>query len=347
MSSPTEDVVRQRAKQGRTCIIYSGNVYDVTDFVSKHPGGVDVFKEHSGQDVTEAMHSRETHKHSKHAFTILDKYCVGKVQKTSNNGDADLFSMEDKYFYNRQEGYTDPVDWKKPVLPQIPKLGEQYFEWAHQPTDLPLRLFHSDFVEYFSKCSWWMVPMYWVPAMLAMIYTAYTGLSEHPDVWLPWMAGGIEINVSRMPYLFILGALSWTLLEYVIHRWVFHLKPPTQYPIILQLHFLLHGQHHKAPMEKGRLVFPLVPANILAVIMYSLVRLVCPRLMTLSVISGTVLGYMMYDLIHYYLHHGSPSLTYFKNLKRYHVKHHFEQQHKGFGISSKLWDYPFNTLITE
>lgn len=86
MSSPTEDVVRQRAKQGRTCIIYSGNVYDVTDFVSKHPGGVDVFEEHSGQDVTEAMHSRETHKHSKHAFTILEKYCVGKVQKSSNNG---------------------------------------------------------------------------------------------------------------------------------------------------------------------------------------------------------------------------------------------------------------------
>ncbi|KXJ24216.1 Fatty acid 2-hydroxylase [Exaiptasia diaphana] len=61
--------------------------------------------------------------------------------------------------------------------------------------------------------------------------------------------------------------------------------------------------------------------------------------------SGGLLGYVFYDCIHYYLHHGSPRPGgYFHNLKKYHVQHHFEDQQKGFGISSKLWDYPFLTF---
>jgi hypothetical protein len=51
-------------------------------------------------------------------------------------------------------------------------------------------------------------------------------------------------------------------------------------------------------------------------------------------ISGTLVGYIMYDLTHYYLHHGSPTLSnpvgkYFTRMKNYHVRHHFENQLKG------------------
>lgn len=37
----------------------------------------------------------------------------------------------------------------------------------------------------------------------------------------------------------------WSLLEYLIHRFVFHMKPPASNYYLITLHFLLHGQHHK------------------------------------------------------------------------------------------------------
>ncbi len=84
----------------------------------------------------------------------------------------------------------DPVDWSKPVLAQIPKLGKDYYDWVHQPTDNPLRIFSSDFVEFFSKCSWWMVPSYWMPVVFMLLWTAYARLSVESEVWIPWMFGG-------------------------------------------------------------------------------------------------------------------------------------------------------------
>lgn len=56
---------------------------------------------------------------------------------------------------------------------------------------------------------------------------------------------GIPITSYHLPLLYIVGFLLWTLDEYVIHRWLFHLCPPSKYPVIVILHFLFHGQHHK------------------------------------------------------------------------------------------------------
>ncbi|KAL5210093.1 hypothetical protein ABZP36_005716 [Zizania latifolia] len=65
---------------------------------------------------------------------------------------------------------------------------------------------------------------------------------------------------------------------------------------------------------------------------------------TPALFGGGLLGYVMYDCTHYYLHHGQPSKDPAKNLKRYHLNHHFRIQNKGFGITSSLWDAVFGTL---
>eukprot|EP00745_Piridium_sociabile_P036599 TRINITY_DN65945_c0_g1_i1.p2 TRINITY_DN65945_c0_g1~~TRINITY_DN65945_c0_g1_i1.p2 ORF type:complete len:159 (-),score=30.49 TRINITY_DN65945_c0_g1_i1:81-557(-) len=145
--------------------------------------------------------------------------------------------------------------------------------------------------------------------------------------------------------LMLLGLLLWTFCEYTIHRWLFHMQPPSNSPVLMLVHFILHGQHHKSPMDRMRLVFPTIPAFGFATLIFCLYSLVGPVPVAQALFSGTLLGYMGYDLTHYYIHHGTPFIAYFRNLKQYHVKHHFEQQHLGFGISSKLWDYPFGTLI--
>lgn len=110
---------------------------------------------------------------------------------------------------------------------------------------------------------------------------------------------------------------------------------------------------------------------------YLTLNSVLPDILGLSVFVGGLGGYVVYDMIHYYLHYGSPKKgSYLYGLKAYHVKHHFEHQKlgdcfnglednsaflfsfflplmrslffsPGFGITTKFWDHPFNTAIPD
>src|SRR6218665_490779 len=76
-------------------------------------------------------------------------------------------------------------------------------------------------------------------------------------------------------------------------------------------------------MNRNRLVFPPVPALPFAFAIWFIGMSLLPRAMAQCVLAGVCCGYVIYDLIHYYLHHGIPSTRYFKDLKNYHVKHHY------------------------
>ena len=96
----------------------------------------------------------------------------------------------------------------------------------------------------------------------------------------------------------------------------------------------------QAPFDTHRLVFPVVPAAIFGVLFWLLYTSAFPKPMSLCMLGGTAMGYICYDLTHYYLHHGSPFLTYFRRLKRYHIRHHFDDQQKGklFSIFLIHWN---------
>ncbi|MGH0130771.1 UNVERIFIED_CONTAM: hypothetical protein FKN15_066300, partial [Acipenser sinensis] len=150
------------------------------------------------------------------------------------------------------------------------------------------------------------------------------------------------------PFLFLLGMFIWSLVEYLIHRFLFHMRPPASNYYLITLHFLLHGQHHKSPFDGSRLVFPPIPASFVIGGFYVLVRVLMPLGLGLSVFVGGLCGYVVYDMIHYYLHYGCPKKgSYMYGLKAYHIKHHFEHQRLGFGITTRFWDHPFNSLIPE
>lgn len=62
------------------------------------------------------------------------------------------------------------------------------------------------------------------------------------------------------------------------------------------------------------------------------------------VFAGTVLGYVGYEVGHYYIHHSKSH--FFESLKAYHRHHHYRSPFLGFGVSSKLWDIVFDTEIS-
>lgn len=84
------------------------------------------------------------------------------------------------------------------------------------------------------------------------------------------------------------GILVWTLIEYVLHRFVFHMDTRNIGSFAKIFHFLLHGLHHKVPTDPNRLVFPPVPAVMIASAIYYTLSSVFtyPRLVLAGGLSG-------------------------------------------------------------
>lgn len=62
-------------------------------------------------------------------------------------------------------------------------------------------------------------------------------------------------------------------------------------------------------------------------------------------VAGAFFGYVCYDCIHYYLHHAQVIRVHFGEMKRYHLAHHYKNYEGGYGITSKLWDHVFGTVL--
>lgn len=142
----------------------------------------------------------------------------------------------------------------------------------------------------------------------------------------------------------VAGLLLWTLTEYVIHRWAFHYHPTSA--IGKKIHFLVHGVHHDYPRDATRLVMPLLVSIPLATAFYFLFKIVFLQF-HLAVFAGFMAGYIAYDSIHYATHHMKMEGSVGKFLKRYHLKHHYNDEHTAYGVSSPVWDYVFGTVPDE
>jgi len=207
---------------------------------------------------------------------------------------------------------------------------------SHLPidhSDVPIRLFKSDFMEFFSHISPITVMVIWLPLA---IYFLVIAILKAPSGTFPYY----------IPIGFLGALLLWTLSEYTLHRFLFHM--PAKSEKMKRIAFLFHGVHHAQPQCKTRLVMPPVVSIPLAALFYGLFYLVfavifkAPQLFA-PVFSGFIIGYLIYDLTHYATHHFAMRAGYAKYIKRYHMQHHYKTPDKRFGVSSPLWDMVFNT----
>jgi sterol desaturase/sphingolipid hydroxylase (fatty acid hydroxylase superfamily) len=144
--------------------------------------------------------------------------------------------------------------------------------------------------------------------------------------------------------LFILGLITWTLAEYLIHRFVFHLTGKLK--ALKLLHYALHGHHHKNPTDKRHLFMPPIPVLFIVSIIFSLFYLIF-GVSTFYFFPGFEFGYLVYSMIHYSVHVKPYSSGIMKSLWIHHGKHHFENSSLRYGVSSPFWDYIFRTLPDE
>lgn len=79
MESYSMEEVRQHNSVESAWFVNKGRVFDVTEFVSRHPGGRNVLLPKFGNDVTEIMQDPQIHKHTAFAHNMMKKYCIGKL----------------------------------------------------------------------------------------------------------------------------------------------------------------------------------------------------------------------------------------------------------------------------
>jgi sterol desaturase/sphingolipid hydroxylase (fatty acid hydroxylase superfamily) len=220
-------------------------------------------------------------------------------------------------------------------------LLEEYPDMTHMSINHsaePIRLFKSDFLEFFTHISPVVVVIIWLPFAIYMLAREIAANAKTGNE--PWY----------ILAAFLTGLFFWTFIEYLLHRFLFHFEPRNAFQE--RIIYLFHGVHHEQPQCKTRLVMPPIVSIPLAFVFYGLYSFVFSRLLGLPgwvspLVSGTTIGYLVYDLTHYATHHFPMRTGILKFLKRNHMMHHYKTPEKRFGVSSPLWDFVFHTYPKE
>jgi hypothetical protein len=199
-----------------------------------------------------------------------------------------------------------------------------------------IRLFRSDLVESLTRVHPAVVVVVWVPVIGWFLWQGWAGRERTGT-------SGVEVLAAAG-----LGLLAWTLVEYLLHRFVFHFSPRNPPAWLHRLIFLFHGIHHVQPWDKARLVMPPGVSIPLAVLFYGLFAWLLDDVFGvpgwLAPMFGAFLaGYLAYDLLHYAAHHLPMNSAWGRRLKRHHLLHHHVTPDERFGVSSPLWDVVWRT----
>ena len=53
-----------------------------------------------------------------------------------------------------------------------------------------------------------------------------------------------------------------------------------------------------------------------------------------------------YDMLHYHVHHHRPKTPLGRRMRELHMRHHFQNHERGYGVSAPFWDHVFGTAPT-
>lgn len=187
--------------------------------------------------------------------------------------------------------------------------------------DETVRMFESDFLESFSKVHF-TVPLYiYVPVILFFVYRSIEVL---------------QLTFETIIALIALGLIVWTITEYTLHRFIFHFNFKSEFG--KKIHFIFHGVHHDYPNDTKRLVMPPSVSVPLAVLFYFLFDIILGSILVAPFFVGFIIGYLFYDLSHYAIHHYNMHNKFWLIIKNHHMRHHYQDPNKGYGVSSPVWD---------
>jgi len=189
------------------------------------------------------------------------------------------------------------------------------------------QLFRNHYLEMLTKTNPLVIWGIYMPVITYLLY---------------YSSAKLNYRYSTVALTFLGGMLFWTFFEYIMHRFVFHMVAESERA--QKFIYILHGNHHHFPRDKERLFMPPVPSLIIASVILSLFYLIMGTNVFMF-FPGFILGYLLYGTMHYAIHAWNPPVRWMKPLWRNHHLHHYKDDHKGFGVSTTIWDRVFGTMF--
>jgi sterol desaturase/sphingolipid hydroxylase (fatty acid hydroxylase superfamily) len=186
--------------------------------------------------------------------------------------------------------------------------------------DETVRMFENSMMESLSRVH---------PSVPLIIFLPVIGFFLYRSV-------SIGLSIGTIVSFVVVGILIWSFTEYMLHRFIFHFEPNSEFG--RKLHFIFHGVHHDYPSDSRRLVMPPSVSVPLAALFYFLFELLFGKLYVSPFFIGFLTGYLFYDMTHYAVHHFNMHHKFWLAIKNHHMKHHYQNAAKGFGVSSPIWD---------
>ncbi|HSI75811.1 MAG TPA: sterol desaturase family protein [Lunatimonas sp.] len=161
------------------------------------------------------------------------------------------------------------------------------------------------------------------------IYSLYIGISA------------TSISVFTAALLIFGGFLLFTLVEYLMHRYLYHMDPDSEMKDKIQ--YSMHGVHHDYPKDKDRLAMPPFISGLYALVAYFAFNFLMGDY-SFYFLPGFLFGYAGYLGVHYIVHAFQPPKNFLKVLWVNHAIHHYKDPDVAFGVSTPIWDYVFRTM---
>lgn len=129
------------------------------------------------------------------------------------------------------------------------------------------------------------------------------------------------------------GLVSWSLIEYLMHRFVLHGIEPFK---------TWHTIHHERP---GALIATptALTVTLITLLVFTPAFIASSIWHALSVTAGVVVGYVTYSLCHHATHHWRAKGRWLLERKRWHALHHGRGGDQCYGVTSNIWDWVFGT----
>ena len=142
----------------------------------------------------------------------------------------------------------------------------------------------------------------------------------------------------------VLGMLAYALSEYLIHRFLFHMKTPES-PFLLKMIKRLHYDHHIDPKDLKLLFLPLwfsLPNFAISSIIFYLIT--TNLQLTAAFILGLMAYFLYYEWTHYVAHRPiQPMSRVGDNIKKAHLWHHYKNENYWFGVTHMTVDRTLGT----
>lgn len=148
---------------------------------------------------------------------------------------------------------------------------------------------------------------------------------------------------------FVSGALSWSLCEYSLHRFLGHGPRAAKHAERRSLFDGDFGSEHQAHHTDTRYFSPTARKLQLGLVVLPVLGTACSLLVGpvrgISFTLGFGAAYAGYEILHRRTHTHRPRGFYSRWARKNHLHHHFADPKQNHGVTSPLWDFVFRTHV--